>query len=42
MTLDPKSTKAYLCGLKDMIVETSSILEQKGLTKEQIMFEQYD
>lgn len=39
---DPNSTKAYLCGLKDMIVEVSSILEQKELTKEQILFEQYD
>jgi NAD(P)H-flavin reductase len=40
--LDPASTKAYMCGLKEMIVEVSTILDQKGLPKDCVLFEQYD
>jgi len=41
-TIDPKKTESYLCGLKDMLTEVTSILESKGLSHEKIHFEQYD
>ncbi|MFA7685959.1 MAG: hypothetical protein WCX95_04125, partial [Candidatus Gracilibacteria bacterium] len=40
--IDTTNTEAYLCGLKDMLTEVTSILESKGLSPEKIHLEQYD
>lgn len=40
--LDPKNTTAYICGLKEMVEETTGILTQKGVQKENIHFERFN
>jgi ferredoxin-NADP reductase len=40
--IDAQNTCAYICGLKNMIDEVSSILAEKGLPPEQILHEKYD
>lgn len=42
LELDPKTTTAYICGLKDMVEETTKILQQKGLLPEAIHFERFN
>lgn len=42
LSVSKNNTEAYLCGLNDMIAETTSILESKGLPPEKIHAEQYD
>lgn len=42
LKLDPKNTTAYICGLKDMVEETTKILQQKGLLPEAINFERFN
>ena len=42
LEINPNNTESYLCGLKDMITEVTSILESKGLSPENIHKEQYD
>ncbi|MFA6917684.1 MAG: FAD-dependent oxidoreductase [Candidatus Gracilibacteria bacterium] len=42
LQIDPENTQAYLCGLKDMLDETTLMLEAKGLSPENIHKEQFD
>lgn len=42
LELDTTSTEAYLCGLKDMLTEVTSILESKGLSLDKVHKEQYN
>lgn len=42
LELDPKTTTAYICGLKDMVEETTKILIGKGVPKEQVHFERFN
>lgn len=42
LKIDTTNTEVYLCGLKDMLTEVTSILESKGLASERIHKEQYD
>jgi len=42
MQLDPSATETYTCGLKEMVEETTSILQQKGLLSEAIHFERFN
>lgn len=42
MEISNQKTETYLCGLKDMLTEASSILESKGLSPDKIHLEQYD
>lgn len=42
LKLDPKTTVAYICGLKDMVEETTEILQQKGLLPEAVRFERFN
>ena len=37
-----KSAHFYLCGLKDMILETVDLLKSNGIAKEQIFYERYN
>lgn len=40
--LDPASTDAYVCGLKDMVFQVTEMLQQKGLPKEAVYFERFN
>lgn len=40
--LDNENTEFYLCGLSNMIDETTKILQEKGASPENIHFEKYD
>ena len=42
LQMDTTSTETYLCGLKAMLTEVSSILESKGMSSENVHKEQYD
>lgn len=37
-----KDTTFYICGRKEMVLETIKLLEEKGVSKENIKFERYD
>ncbi len=39
---DPKHTDAYVCGLKDMVLQVTEMLQQKGLPKEAVYFERFN
>ena len=38
----PPSTDAYICGLKDMVLQVQEMLQQKGLPKEAVYFERFN
>lgn len=42
LELDPKNTTAYICGLKEMVEETTRNLASKGVSKDQIHFERFN
>jgi len=42
LELDPAKTNAYICGLKDMVLQVQEILQQKGLPKEAVYFERFN
>lgn len=42
MEIDQKNTDFYTCGLKDMVIDTISFLEQKGLPKEALNCERFN
>jgi NAD(P)H-flavin reductase len=42
LELNPAKTSAYICGLKEMVTETTEILQQKGLLKEALYFERFN
>lgn len=42
MTIDPKNTEVYMCGLKDMILEVTNMLKTKGLEDKSIHDEKYN
>ncbi|MFA4891000.1 MAG: FAD-dependent oxidoreductase [Candidatus Gracilibacteria bacterium] len=39
---DPKRTNAYVCGLKDMVLQVTEMLQQKGLPKEALYSERFN
>lgn len=41
-TIDTRNTEFYICGLKDMIAEVTTILKNKGVPKNAINMEKYD
>ena len=41
LKIDTTNTEAYLCGLKYMLTEVTSILESKGLSPDKVHSEQY-
>lgn len=41
-TINPLTTEAYICGLKDMVESVSTLLIQKGLSKESVHFERFN
>lgn len=42
LTIDPKNTEVFICGLKDMLQEVNGIFLKKGLDPANIHLEQYD
>ena len=42
LDLDSTNTNVYICGLKDMVLQTTEILQQKGLPKEALYFERFN
>lgn len=42
LELDPKTTTAYICGLKDMVLQVTEMLQQKGILPEAIHFERFN
>lgn len=42
LEIDPANTEGYICGLKEMVGETSSIMKEKGLNSEAIHFERFN
>jgi CDP-4-dehydro-6-deoxyglucose reductase, E3 len=39
---DLQNTNAYICGLKDMVLQVQEMLQQKGLPKEAVYFERFN
>ena len=39
---EPSKTQAYICGLKDMVLQVQEMLQQKGLPKEAVYFERFN
>jgi len=42
LNLDTTSTEVYICGLKDMVLQVTETLQQKGLPKEAVYFERFN
>jgi ferredoxin-NADP reductase len=42
LDISPNSTEIYICGLKDMVLDVTESLQQKGLPKEAIYFERFN
>jgi len=40
--IDPLNTDAYICGLKEMVLEATQILIEKGVDKKNIHFERFN
>jgi len=42
LAIDTNNTDIYICGLKEMVLETTKMLEEKGIQKENINFERFN
>lgn len=42
MKVDRENTNFYTCGFKEMVIDTITLLEQKGLPKEALSFERFN